>query len=137
MPRIPDATQIQAIVRGLTHLTEREVIAITLDIHASLVSRPPEGTPRDLGWAAANWVPSVGRPAEGPVGDPARGGVSQAQSQARRGIAAVGRFRLAHGIAFVTNNVPYIERLNDGHSRQSPAGFVQRAIRKAIRQTVR
>lgn len=27
----------------------------------------------------------------------------------------------------ITNNLPYIERLNDGHSQQSPAGFVAAA----------
>ena len=38
---------------------------------------------------------------------------------------------------FVSNNVKYITRLNDGYSRQAPAGFVQSAIRKAVTQDIR
>ncbi len=30
--------------------------------------------------------------------------------------------------AFVSNNLPYIRRLNEGHSKQAPAGFVEDAI---------
>ncbi len=29
---------------------------------------------------------------------------------------------------FITNNLPYIRRLNEGYSKQEPAGFVERAI---------
>lgn len=29
---------------------------------------------------------------------------------------------------YITNNVPYIERLNDGYSAQAPAGFVEAAV---------
>lgn len=30
----------------------------------------------------------------------------------------------------VYNTLPYIGRLNDGHSKQTPAGFVERAVSK-------
>jgi hypothetical protein len=29
---------------------------------------------------------------------------------------------------YITNNLPYIQKLNDGSSKQEPAGFVERAI---------
>lgn len=29
---------------------------------------------------------------------------------------------------YITNNLPYIKRLNDGYSKQEPAGFAERAI---------
>ncbi len=29
---------------------------------------------------------------------------------------------------YITNNLPYIRRLNDGYSKQAPAGFVERAV---------
>ena len=44
---------------------------------------------------------------------------------------------LDRGNAFITNNVPYIVRLNDGSSKQQPRGFVQRAIRKAVTIDIR
>ncbi len=31
---------------------------------------------------------------------------------------------------FISNNLPYASKLNDGHSGQAPANFVQRAIKK-------
>jgi formaldehyde-activating enzyme involved in methanogenesis len=37
----------------------------------------------------------------------------------------------------VSNNVPYINRLNEGHSAQAPAGFVQQAVAKAVADTTR
>lgn len=41
-----------------------------------------------------------------------------------------------HGLANdrveITNDVPYICRLNDGHSKQSPRGFIQLSACRAI-----
>lgn len=33
----------------------------------------------------------------------------------------------------ITNSVPYINRLNDGHSKQSPSGFIEAIIDKHCR----
>ena len=35
---------------------------------------------------------------------------------------------------YISNNLPYIRRLNEGHSQQSPAGFVDAAIQVAKRK---
>tara|TARA_Y100000114_G_scaffold153052_1_gene172333 strand:- start:922 stop:1215 length:294 start_codon:yes stop_codon:yes gene_type:complete len=37
----------------------------------------------------------------------------------------------------VSNTVPYINRLDEGWSKQKPRGFVKQTIRKTIRQTKR
>ena len=58
MPTAQERTQIRAIVRGLERVTERVIIKITTDVTANLI----ETTPVDLGWARANWVPSLGAP---------------------------------------------------------------------------
>ncbi len=34
---------------------------------------------------------------------------------------------------FISNNVPYIGRLNNGHSAQAPSGFVEMAVRRAAK----
>ena len=34
---------------------------------------------------------------------------------------------------FFSDNVPYAKRLNDGHSKLAPKGFVQKAIRAGVR----
>ena len=32
----------------------------------------------------------------------------------------------------ITNNLVYIQRLNEGHSKQAPAGYIQKAIRNGV-----
>lgn len=135
------ADQIDIIVADLDKYTQGEVIALALNVNANLRSNPPLGTPIDTGWASANWVPSVGEP-KIVDGEPAdrKEGPTPAEVAQRAQLAAEGQndvlsWRLEDGPIFSTNNVPYIAALNNGHSPQSPRGFVQAAIEKAIRQT--
>lgn len=128
MPTVAEERQIRAVVRGSRSFTERTVRRLALEVHANLV----ETTPVDTGWARANWVPKIGEPITEPVGQPGATGTFAAQSAAAAGVLDVAQYQLQQGRIHVTNNVPYIQRLNDGYSRQEPAGFVQRAIRKAL-----
>ena len=41
-------------------------------------------------------------------------------------------YSLRQGNVNITNNVPYIRRLNEGSSSQAPAAFVQSAIARAL-----
>lgn len=129
-----DDAQIRAIVTGLERVTERVVVRLSFHITANLV----EDTPVDLGWARANWVPYVGTNRTTPVtSKPTPGGVAaQAAAQASAQAAVLG-YRLASGAVFISNNVPYIGRLNDGSSTQAPRGFVQAGIRRGVEQTAR
>lgn len=108
----------------LTRTTENVVRFIVLGVTRRLKSNPSRGgTPVDTGHARANWVPSVGDPFSSEVdGD--------AASQA--GVAQVLGYQLGDGAAWISNNVPYILRLNDGWSAQQPAGFVERAIAETL-----
>ena len=43
-------------------------------------------------------------------------------------VAKIAHFDIdKHKSIHITNNLPYIGSLNDGHSKQAPAGFVQMA----------
>lgn len=86
-----------------------------------------KATPVDTGHARRNWIPSVGEP-----------NATEADSNAAhaQGVADVMRYELGRGALWVANVVPYIRALNYGHSKQAPAGFVERAIALAM-QTVR
>lgn len=109
----------------------RVVTKISLDVHANLVARPSEGgTPIDTSWASSNWIPSVGERRTQTTGTPERVS-TQVQEQ---GVGELLSYTLAKGPAFIQNNVPYITALNDGWSPQAQAGFVERAIEKAVRQ---
>jgi len=123
--------RIRVVVTSLERFLDRIMKKIALDIVANLVRAPSEGgTPVDTGWARANWIPNIGQPVSSPEGT--REAVSNAGQQA--GIATVVTgYRVASGRPiFISNNVPYIVFLNEGSSRQAPAGFVQRAIAKAV-----
>ena len=129
--------QVTAIVRGLERFAERLVVKITLDVTSNLV----EDTPVDTGWAQANWVPSVGqrsrRPAQLFSGRTPSAFVQAASAKQSVGRAQAIGYKLERGRVFVSNNVNYILRLNDGYSRKAPAGFVQKAVRKAVTQDLR
>lgn len=134
-----DDEQIDIIVSDLARYTEGEIIALALNVNANLRDSPPIGTPIDTGWASANWVPSVGvefdDPTAGEVDEPTPQQVMSRAQVAQNGLNEVLSWRLGDGPIFSTNNVPYIGKLNRGHSMQSPAGFVQAAIERAVRQT--
>lgn len=123
------------VVAALEGFVEQIVRKLTLDIVANLVAAPSEGgTPVDTGWARANWVPEIGRArttTAGTYAQAAAGNASTAEQQA--GAAKILSWKLKQGTIHVTNNVPYIIRLNEGSSRQAPRGFVQAAIAKAVR----
>lgn len=117
---------LQFVMQVLKKFTEKHVKIITLDATANLI----ETTPRDTGWARSNWIPSLSKPKDDPAGTPEA--VSKAASDA--GVAeVVTGYTLEKGPVFISNNVPYIRKLNDGWSKQAPAGFVQAAILKAVR----
>lgn len=122
-------------VRIVTDQLERGVArlmtTLSVNIVAGLQQQPPAGTPVDTGWARANWVPQIGSPYVVEASrDPAGVGSRAAEQQA--GIASLFTYRLNRGPIFISNNAPYITRLNDGSSKQSPAGFVQAAIAREI-----
>lgn len=128
------AEQRQQITGELERFVSKIVIAITLNVVANLVAAPSEGgTPVDTGWARANWVPAIGKPASDVTGS--RDQVSTAAQQA--GESIVLGYRLAMGPVYISNNVPYILALNDGHSPQAEPHFIERAIDKAVLEDLR
>lgn len=129
--------EIDFIIADLDRFTAGEIVALALNVDANLRESPPLGTPVDTGWARANWVPSVGAPFTGKADqrEPTPAQLAKRQQDQTQGGNAVLAWKPADGAIFVTNNVPYIQPLNDGHSPQSPPGFVQKAIEVAIKET--
>ncbi len=112
----------------LNALVERAAKALILEVNREL-RRSGTGTPVDTGHARASWIPAVGSPTlQEPVGaDP---------SLATAGAAQVLAYKLGQGTLYISTVVPYMRRLNAGHSQQAPALFIERAIATAI-QTVK
>lgn len=128
---------IAAAKLQIENVTNETIIDVTLRIHATLVGPAPTGTPVDLGWASANWFINVGSPTRGNDGQiPETGVAAVAVREAEQG-ATVARFVSGYDYtkgqtAHVGNNVPYINRLNNGWSDKAPAGFVDDAVQEAV-----
>lgn len=133
--------QVAAIKAAMDRFIERQIADVVIAIVHELTAPPPVGTPRDTGWAAANWVPSIGAPRVGTVGTRAaaeRGQVSF--SPQRLGLAQIATgYKLRQGSIFVTNNVHYVVKLNSPGtpSRQSPPFFIERAISNGIQKATK
>ena len=80
-------------------------------------------TPVDTGRARGNWQAAVGAPVDVEIDrlDPSGGETIAAASRALIGLGA---FKTI----FITNNVPYIQALENGNSKQAPAGMVAIAL---------
>jgi len=130
---MPADDQIRIIVSGLERDVEQVVKKLALDAVANLVRAASEGgTPVDTGWARANWLANIGTPITEPVGTNKTVNAAEAAQQA--GLGGVLKYKLAFGPVYISNNVPYILRLNEGSSKKAAAGFVQRAIQLAVTQ---
>lgn len=120
-------SESRRIIELLLDVTEEEARDMALRIHNRVVS----DTPVDTGWARSNWIPSIGVPYPDTVGS--RDAINAAvQSQ---GVARLLGWNFSEGVAWLSNNVPYIGFLNEGTSAQAPAGFVERAIQIEVRRS--
>lgn len=120
---------MQVLAVRVEQNVERTVKRVALAVDQAVVL----ATPVDTGRARSNWIAQIGDPArrtvepyaEGNAGGSAEGALSQASHE-------IDRFRLGQDI-YISNNLPYIERLNQGHSAQAPAGFVEEAVEAGTR----
>lgn len=63
-----------------------------------------------------------------------RGGAAASmRASLTSGGAAIGRFDVGqHGSIWIVNNLPYINRLNEGWSKQNTPGWIERAMQAAL-----
>lgn len=83
-------------------------------------------TPVVTGRARGNWMVDIGAANERQTDR------TGAQAAISEGASEIGRFKLADPSIVIHNSLPYIGRLNEGSSRQAPAGFVERAVDVAV-----
>ena len=100
-------------------------------------------TPVDTGHAESNWLVGLGAARTEVVGDVPSG---KGSSAAKRALASGAAGRTIDTITagnaviaqskgddlHISNNVPYINRLNQGWSQQAPAGFIELAIQAGL-----
>ena len=97
-----------------------------------------KATPVDKGVARSNWRVGIGAPTRSVIGAYAPGkklGIGESANASAAINAGLTRIASARGVSgvglktaiYISNNVKYIEKLNDGSSTQAPAGFIDRA----------
>ena len=123
------STETAKVVRALVSFTELVIKGLTSSVTNQLYIDTPELT----GFAETNWLPTIGEPATKPAGTRSFTGITKAQQD--DGIALVNNSYSFPAIVYITNPVSYILDLNNGSSAKAPAGFVQTAIAKGIRNT--
>lgn len=103
-------------------LTDR-VRAVALDASTGIIL----ATPVKSGRARANWNISVNRIDLTTSADTILRDIVSRVKEATANFKVTDVFNL-------TNNLPYIRRLNDGYSKQAPASFVEKALMVAKRR---
>ena len=103
----------------------KRTVEIARAIHWSLISKPPQGTPVKTGWARSNWMISRNRRFVGLIGS--KENVDDTRMMASRKAILNYDIRKARSI-FISNNVPYIYKLNytDGYL------FIEKAKQRAL-----
>jgi len=135
--------QVLKVQRAISKVAGFAVTALAEAISYNLTDKPGSGvgTPVKTGLARTNWVLTVGAPFGGLVSYVGQSNPPPVDTFARarnEQAAASYDFSIGLGVGgsgqpvFLVNNVEYIVDLNKGSSRQATAGFVQRAIEKAV-----
>ena len=88
-------------------------------------------TPVDTGRARANWQVGIGAAPAGTV-ESSGGGAGAAGYAIGAATNVVTTYKGQPGGIWLVNNLPYIQRLNEGWSAQAPAKFVEQAIDVAV-----
>lgn len=118
----------------LINVVEKVVTRITTSVTDNLI----ETTPVATFWARSNWLPSISSPIEEDLrafsGEDRAQYVADAAAKQASGKSAIQGYQLSMGSTFITNNVHYIEDLNNGTSTQAPRAFVQSSISQGIRE---
>ena len=91
-------------------------------------------TPFDTGRAAASWNASVGGP--NTRVQPPEFQVNSKAEAIEAGEENLLDFTLGDDI-HISNSAPYIRRLNAGHSKQAPSGFVETTVQKVSTRALR
>lgn len=107
---------------------DRIVRAVTLSLFNGII----RDTPVDTGRARGNWQTTVGIPAKGEIErDGAEAAIAEVEANTPPG---------AGQMTYLANDLPYIEALEEGTSKQAPSGMVRRnmdRIERNLRKAAR
>lgn len=104
----------------------RNIPKMVKEVATAVVTDVATATPVDTGQAAGNWITTIGAPSTAYL-------PGNSSAQVSIGMVGPALASLRDGqVVHITNNVPYIIELNNGHSQQAPALFVEGATLRAM-----
>ncbi len=105
---------------------------LAVKIATSILKELTDITPVDTSKALSNWQVSLDEPVNfsiEPYFSGKSGSTEEKSAAAAFSEGKVSLYSKEPGEAiYVSNLLPYIQRLNEGYSSQAPAGFVERAV---------
>lgn len=119
-------------IRNIGIRVEKNADAMVRRVALAIDATVVLATPVDTGRARSNWQVQVGSAPAGvrepfSSGEHGSTGAANAQAAIEQGKSAIAAYRSGKEI-HIANNLPYIGKLNEGHSAQAPAAFVERAV---------
>lgn len=105
--------QLTAFVSGTQEKIDKTVKGATVTLATNVITE----TPVDSGAARGNWQASVGQPKTGVLD---RIGADAAIAEVEATVP-----NEAGSVVYLSNNLPYINKLEYGHSDQAPHGMVR------------
>jgi rubrerythrin len=126
-------------MRTLAQQEKRLASDLAAAFAEELVVRLTEETPVDTSKAVSNWQVTLGDPTaheiEALYPGSKKSTMSQSVAEARRRAVRILKGKKIGQKIYISNTASYIGDLNDGNSKQAPAGFIQSTIftsRRAI-----
>ena len=122
------ANRLDKLAENIGEASSDHAVKVALTIVGDLAYK----TPVDSSQALSNWDVTLDTPAtakHGPHVPGVQGSTQKASAQETIDRAKKVLANKKPGqVIYITNNQPYIRRLNDGYSKQVPSGFVERAV---------
>jgi len=114
----------------IDNLISKRVRTLVFDIYAGLIHYPQgeDGTPRDTARAVASWFVSENSPSDRMQPEDLE---IYSLDESQSSVNSI-NFNPPYKTYYITNNVPYIVRLNEGHSQQAARHWVDRIFQAAV-----
>ena len=132
---MPDISELPSRIRLLKKNLASERVRIVKQVALKMLDTLVNSTPVDTSKALSNWQASINTPIDTPRNAIAEGSRGSTRNQSAAIAYALGEIQIEkyklNEVIHITNNLEYIEGLNNGTISKQPGLFVEKAIQIA------